>query len=79
MEIVLEDNGIGVDAAYAEKVFEPFERLHSRADYEGTGMGLAICKRIVERHHGSIRLQRRDPGPGSRFVVCLPVRQINEE
>ncbi len=52
--IVVEDNGIGFDGKYAERLFEPFERLHERGAYEGTGIGLAICKRIVQLHRGTI-------------------------
>jgi light-regulated signal transduction histidine kinase (bacteriophytochrome) len=72
--IVIEDNGIGFDEKYLGRIFEPFERLHGRTDYEGTGMGLAICRRIVQRHRGEITAESV-PGEGSRFVVVLPVRQ----
>src|SRR5690606_13451055 len=52
--IVVEDNGIGFADRFTERIFEPLQRLHGRSAYPGTGMGLAICRRIVERHHGTI-------------------------
>jgi light-regulated signal transduction histidine kinase (bacteriophytochrome) len=73
-QIVVEDNGIGFEEKYLDRIFEPFERLHGRNDYEGTGMGLAICRRIVHRHRGKITATSV-PGEGSRFTVTLPVRQ----
>ncbi len=72
--IYVEDNGIGFDEKYAERIFGLFERLHGRSAYEGTGMGLAICKKIVERHNGSITA-RSTPGKGTTFIVTLPERQ----
>ncbi len=72
--IVVEDNGIGFDEKYLDRIFEPFERLHGRSDYEGNGMGLAICRRIVQRHRGNITAESV-PGEGSRFIVTLPVRR----
>jgi len=73
-----EDNGIGFDQQFAELIFKPFQRLNCRSEYEGTGMGLAICKKIVERHGGSIRAES-EPGKGSKFIIRLPVKQINLE
>jgi PAS domain S-box-containing protein len=65
------DKGLGIDAEFAERVFLPFERLHGRGAYPGSGMGLAIVKRVVERHGGTVSLQSV-PGQGSRFEVELP-------
>ena len=71
------DNGIGFDEKYAERIFTMFERLHGRGKYEGTGIGLAICRRIAERHGGTI-IARSTPGQGATFVVTLPVKQREE-
>lgn len=70
--ILVEDNGIGFDDQDAERIFGVFQRLHTREAYEGTGMGLAICRRIVERHGGTITAHGK-PGVGSTFEVVLPV------
>ncbi|HEV2721083.1 MAG TPA: ATP-binding protein [Thermoanaerobaculia bacterium] len=70
--IVVTDNGIGFDEKYAERIFTMFERLHGRGSYEGTGIGLAICRKIAERHGGEIAA-RSVPGEGSTFIVTLPV------
>ena len=70
-EITVEDEGIGFDEASTERLFQPFERLHQREAYGGTGMGLAICRRIIEGHGGTITAY--SPGAtGSRFVFTLP-------
>jgi signal transduction histidine kinase len=72
VEIRIEDNGIGFNPQYVERIFQPFQRLHSQSEYEGTGIGLSICQKIVERHGGSIRAES-GPGQGSSFIVTLPV------
>lgn len=73
-KICVSDEGIGFDEKYLERIFAIFKRLHGRNDYEGTGIGLAICKRIVERHNGEI-IAKSKPGKGTEFIVTLPVRQ----
>jgi PAS domain S-box-containing protein len=73
-ELIVKDNGIGFQKEYEELVFKPFQRLHARGAYEGTGMGLAICRKIVERHGGSIRVES-EAGKGSAFIIRLPLRQ----
>ena len=70
--ITVEDNGIGFAAESVDKIFGLFQRLHGRSQYEGTGIGLAVCKRIVERHGGTITAES-SPGMGARFIVTLPV------
>jgi signal transduction histidine kinase len=72
--IEVEDNGIGFDVKYLDRIFTPFQRLHGRTEYEGTGMGLAVCRRIVERHGGTITAEST-PGEGTRFLAMLPMRQ----
>jgi PAS domain S-box-containing protein len=73
-EFRVDDNGIGFEPKYAERIFGPFQRLHGRQDYEGTGIGLAIVRRIVERHRGHVRADGR-PGVGASFVLSVPARQ----
>jgi signal transduction histidine kinase len=70
--IFIEDNGIGFDQKYAEQIFDMFRRLHSNHEYEGTGIGLALCKKIVEMHKGFISALGR-PGEGATFIVSLPL------
>ena len=73
-EIRVEDNGIGFDEKHLGRIFSTFQRLHGRSQYEGVGMGLAICQRIVEQHRGGIAA-KSTPGRGSTFIVMLPVKQ----
>ena len=72
--IVVTDNGIGFEPSLGSKLFQPFKRLHARHQYEGAGIGLAICEKIVLRHHGRITASGR-PGEGATFTVTLPRRQ----
>jgi light-regulated signal transduction histidine kinase (bacteriophytochrome) len=69
--IAVEDNGIGFNPEYTERIFKMFERLHGRARYDGSGIGLAICRRIAERHGGTITATS-SPGEGATFTVTLP-------
>jgi two-component system, LuxR family, sensor kinase FixL len=73
-QVFVKDNGIGFDEKYLDRIFQPFQRLHSQQDYEGTGIGLSICRRIVERHGGDITAKSR-PEHGATFMVTLPIKQ----
>ncbi len=72
--IYVRDNGIGFEQAYAERIFEMFQRLHSQQTYPGTGIGLALCKRIIEKHHGFISAKSKEK-EGSTFTISLPYEQ----
>jgi signal transduction histidine kinase len=72
--LTVADNGIGFSEEYSEKIFQMFERLHGRLDYEGSGIGLAICRKIVERHGGTMSATS-NTGQGATFTVTLPVTQ----
>jgi PAS domain S-box-containing protein len=76
--IIVEDNGIGFDEKYLDLIFQPFQRLHGKSSsYKGSGMGLAICRKIVQRHNGMIVAKSRQ-GEGSTFMVTLPRKQLDE-
>jgi signal transduction histidine kinase len=71
-EITIKDNGIGFDDQYSEQIFKLFQRLHGRSEYNGTGIGLSICKKIVDQHHGTISA-KSNIGKGAAFTVLLPL------
>jgi two-component system sensor kinase FixL len=73
-QITVEDNGIGFDEKYVDRIFAMFQRLHGRSEYEGTGIGLAICRKIAEHHGGQITA-RSVQGHGSTFIVTIPTKQ----
>lgn len=72
VEITVEDNGIGFDPVQSERIFQPFVRLHGQSEYEGNGVGLSICQKIVDRHNGTITAHS-SPGAGSQFIIKLPL------
>jgi two-component system CheB/CheR fusion protein len=76
--ISIRDNGIGFDQQYSNKIFTIFQRLHSRDKYEGTGIGLAITKKIIEKHNGLIYTESIE-GRGTTFTIILPVLQHRSE
>ena len=76
--LTVEDNGIGFDQKYTDRIFGVFQRLHGRKEYEGAGIGLALCRRIAERHGGSITAKSA-PGQGATVMVDLPIKQRHEE
>lgn len=79
VEIYVQDNGIGFDMEHASRLFQPFQRLVGRGEYEGSGIGLSICRRIVERHAGEIRVVSQED-QGTTFVIRLPIHQkLNDQ
>jgi PAS domain S-box-containing protein len=77
-EIKVVDNGIGMDPKYSDRIFKPFQRLHGKGVYEGTGIGLAICHKIIVRHGGTIEVESA-PGNGATFIITLPLFQPKKE
>jgi light-regulated signal transduction histidine kinase (bacteriophytochrome) len=75
--ITVTDNGIGFEPEYSRRIFRVFERLHGRSEYQGTGIGLALCRKITERHGGTV-VADSEPGVGSVFTVTLPLHQKEE-
>lgn len=73
-KITFKDNGIGFDQQYADKIFELFQRLHTRNEYQGTGIGLAVCKKIVDKHNGKINVSSKI-NEGTLFTIILPINQ----
>jgi signal transduction histidine kinase len=78
VQIRVTDNGIGFDEKYLDRIFTPFQRLHGRNEYAGTGIGLAVCRKIVERHGGSLTA-KSSPGRGSTFIATLPLTHLKEK
>jgi signal transduction histidine kinase len=76
--LFFEDNGIGFDEKYLDRIFTVFQRLHGKSEYEGTGIGLAIVRKIVERHGGTITA-RSTIGQGTTFIVTLPMQESEKE
>jgi len=74
VQIIIKDNGIGLDAAFSERIFTAFERLNSKDKYEGNGLGLALCRKIAKRHHGTITATGEKDN-GAEFTITLPLKQ----
>ncbi|MDV3347301.1 PAS domain S-box protein [Leptothoe sp. LEGE 181152] len=77
-ELRVIDNGIGFDVKYCDRIFQPFQRLHGRKAYEGSGIGLAICRKVIHRHGGILRAESQ-PGEGATFIATLPVHHSQGE
>lgn len=78
IELCFADNGIGFEKQYSQQIFKLFQRLHGRTEYSGTGIGLSICKRIVEQHNGYIRAESV-LGEGATFIILLPLKQNDQQ
>jgi signal transduction histidine kinase len=76
--IIIQDNGIGFDPKYADEIFMVFKRLHSYHEFEGSGVGLSICKKIIDKHNGSIRAESKI-GEGSKFIIELPMVKLKTQ
>ena len=75
-ELSIEDNGIGIEKEHQEKIFAPFQKLHSESEYDGSGIGLATCKRIIKLHQGDIWVES-ELNKGTKFIFTLPEGQCN--
>jgi len=71
VKIIVKDNGIGMKNTSLKRIFKPFERLHGKSSFEGSGLGLAMCKKIVERYQGTIQVES-ELGKGTQFIIVLP-------
>ena len=77
-ELRVIDNGIGFDVKYCDRIFQPFQRLHGRKAYEGSGIGLAICRKVIRRHGGMLQADSQ-PGEGATFIATLPVHHSQQQ